>query len=116
MDKIVFVEFIRYSFKYHTKYLIHILKDGWFVAMWKFKSSCFETVLGWGAVSDLSLILDLSQKFKHGLWRLKSKLKLSQKQHLTPGVLIEIALNFMPADALVSRLTRPSASSFAAYM
>ena len=42
--------------------------------------------LGWGAVSDLSLILDLSQKFKHGLWRLKSKLKLSQKQHLTPGL------------------------------
>ena len=39
---------------------------------------------GWGAVSDLSLILDLSKKFKHGLWRLKSKLKLSQKQHLTP--------------------------------
>ena len=42
--------------------------------------------LGWGAVSDLSLILDLSQKFKHGLWRLKSKLKLSQKKHLTRGV------------------------------
>ena len=39
---------------------------------------------GWGAVSDLSLISDLSQKFKHDLWRLKSKLKLSQKQHLTP--------------------------------
>ena len=46
--------------------------------------------LGWGAVSDLSLILDLSQKFKHGLWRLKSKLKLSQKQHLTPGPLRQV--------------------------
>ena len=34
----------------------------------------------------VALILDLSQKFKHGLWRLKSKLKLSQKQHLTRGV------------------------------
>ena len=42
---------------------------------------------GWGAVSDLSLISDLSQKFKHDLWRPKSKLKLSQKQHLTPAVL-----------------------------
>ena len=39
---------------------------------------------GWGAVSDLSLISDLSQKFKHDLWRVKSKVKLSQKQHLTP--------------------------------
>ena len=26
----------------------------------------------------------LSQKFKHDLWRLKKKLKLSRKQHLTP--------------------------------
>ena len=43
--------------------------------------------LGWGAVSDLSLISDLSQKFKHDLWRAKSKLKLSQKQHLTPDVI-----------------------------
>ena len=41
---------------------------------------------GWGAVSDLSLISDLSQKFKHDLWRVKSELKLSQKQHLTPGL------------------------------
>ena len=40
--------------------------------------------LGWGAVSDLSLISDLSQKFKHDLWRVKSELKLSQKQHFTP--------------------------------
>ena len=40
---------------------------------------------GWGAVSDLSLISDLSQKFKHDLWRVKSELKLSQKQHLTPA-------------------------------
>ena len=40
---------------------------------------------GWGAVSDLSLISDLSQKFKHVLCGVKSKLKLSQKQHLTPG-------------------------------
>ena len=40
---------------------------------------------GWGAVSDLSMISDLSQKFKHDLWRVKSELKLSQKQHLTPG-------------------------------
>ena len=39
---------------------------------------------GWGAVSDLSLISDLSEKFKHDLWRVKSELKLSQKQHLTP--------------------------------
>ena len=38
---------------------------------------------GWGAVSDLSLISDLSQKFKHDLWRVKSELNLSQKQHLT---------------------------------
>ena len=43
---------------------------------------------GWGAVSDLSLISDLSQKFKHDLWRVKSKLKLSQKQHLTPGLAV----------------------------
>ena len=42
-------------------------------------------LLGWGAVSDLSLISDLSQKFKHDLWRVKSELNLSQKQHLTPG-------------------------------
>ena len=42
--------------------------------------------LGWGAVSDLSLISDLSQKFKHDLWRVKSELKLSQKQHLTPDL------------------------------
>ena len=40
---------------------------------------------GWGAVSDLSMISDLSQKFKHDLWRVKSELKLSRKQHLTPG-------------------------------
>ena len=40
--------------------------------------------MGWGAVSDLSLISDLSQKFKHDLWRVKSELNLSQKQHLTP--------------------------------
>ena len=39
--------------------------------------------LGWGAVSDLSLISDLSQKFKHDLW--SQHLILSQKQHLTPG-------------------------------
>ena len=45
---------------------------------------------GWGAVSDLSLILDLSQKFKHGLLRLKSKLKLNQKQHLTPDGRVKI--------------------------
>ena len=31
------------------------------------------------------MISDLSQKFKHDLWRVKSELKLSQKQHLTPG-------------------------------
>ena len=41
--------------------------------------------LGWGAVFDLSLISDLSQKFKHDLWRVKSELKLSRIQHLTPG-------------------------------
>ena len=41
--------------------------------------------LVWGAVSDLSLISGLSEKFKHDLWRLKSKLNFSQKQHLTPG-------------------------------
>ena len=40
--------------------------------------------LGWGAVSDLSLIADLSQEYKHDLWRLKSELKLSQiQQHVT---------------------------------
>ena len=39
---------------------------------------------GWGAVSDLSLIFYLSQKFIHDLWRFKSKLKLSRNQHLTP--------------------------------
>ena len=44
--------------------------------------------LGWGAVSDLSLISDLSQKFKHDLLRVKSELKLSQKQHLTPDLYI----------------------------
>ena len=43
---------------------------------------------GWGDVSDLSLISDLSQKFRHDLWRLKSELKLSQKQHLTPVVFL----------------------------
>ena len=42
---------------------------------------------GWGAVSDLSLISDLSQKFKHDLLWVKSELNLSQKQHLTPDVL-----------------------------
>ena len=42
--------------------------------------------LGWGAVSDLSQISDLSQKFKHDLWRVKPDLKLSQKQHLTPDL------------------------------
>ena len=42
----------------------------------------------WGAVSDLSLISDLSQKFKHDLWRVMSELDLSQKQHLTPGDLV----------------------------
>ena len=41
-------------------------------------------LIRWGAVSDLSLISDLSQKFKHDLRRVKSELKLSQKQHLTP--------------------------------
>ena len=44
---------------------------------------------GWGAVSDLSLISDLSQEFEHDhddLWRVKSKLKLGQKQHLTPDL------------------------------
>ena len=48
---------------------------------------CLEQISnqGRGAVSDLSLISDLSQKFKHDLWRLKSKFKLSQKQHLTPA-------------------------------
>ena len=40
---------------------------------------------GWGAVSDLSLISDLTQKFKHNLWRVKSELKLSRKQHLIQG-------------------------------
>ena len=45
---------------------------------------------GWGAVSNLSEISDLSQKFKHNLWRVKSELKLSQKQHLTPVVSTDI--------------------------
>ena len=46
------------------------------------------TDLGSGAVSDLSVISDLSQKFKHDLWRFMSELKLSQKQHLTPAAQI----------------------------
>ena len=59
-------------------------------ASWHFRSLATQMMVpqldqGWGAVSDLSLISDLSQKFKHDLWRAKSKLKLSQKQHLTPG-------------------------------
>ena len=41
---------------------------------------------GGGAVSDFSLISDLSKKFKHDLWRVKPALKLSQKQHLTPDI------------------------------
>ena len=36
---------------------------------------------GWDAVSDLSLIYDLSQKFKQDLWRLKSKLKSETAHH-----------------------------------
>ena len=51
-----------------------------------------EYVTWLGAVSDLSLISDLSQKFKHDLWRLKSKLKLSQKQHFTPGLFYAVQL------------------------
>ena len=44
-----------------------------------------DSCQGWGAVSDFSLISVLSQKFKHDLWRVKSVVKLSQKQHLTPA-------------------------------
>ena len=54
----------------------------------------FQQDRGWGAVSDLSLISDLSQKFKHDLWRVKSKLKLSQKQHLTPDLINLSEMNF----------------------
>ena len=44
-------------------------------------------VYGFFLVSDLSLISDLSKKFKHHLLRVKSELKLSGKQHPTPDVL-----------------------------
>ena len=39
MGQILCVEFQRYPLKFHTKYLIHTLKDVYFIHMWKFKSS-----------------------------------------------------------------------------
>ena len=38
MGKIFCVEIQRYTLKYYTKYLIHTMKDVWFVNWWKFKS------------------------------------------------------------------------------
>ena len=38
-------------------------------------------VQGHGAVSDLSLISDLSQKLKHGLWKVKSQVKSETAPH-----------------------------------
>ena len=38
MSKIYCVEFQRYPLKFHTKYVIHTLKDVWFVEKWRFKS------------------------------------------------------------------------------
>ena len=52
------------------------------MAVWKFR-------LKWPGVRcyfwHKSIFFYLSQEFKHDLWRLKSNLQLSQKQHLTPG-------------------------------
>ena len=57
----------------------------------------------WGAVSDLSLISDLSQKFIQDWWRVKSELKLSQKlsqkQNLTPD-LSQVCLGGLVAQIL----------------
>ena len=39
MGKIFCVEFQRFPLKFHTKYLIHTLKDDDFIQCWKFKSS-----------------------------------------------------------------------------
>ena len=39
MDKIFCVEFQRVPLKFHTKYLIHTLKDADFIHRWRFKSS-----------------------------------------------------------------------------
>ena len=39
MGKIFCVEFQRYPLKFHTKYLIHTLKDTIFIQHWNFKSS-----------------------------------------------------------------------------
>ena len=39
---------------------------------------------GWSAASNLDLIGDLKQKYRLHLWRVKSQLKLRQKQHSTP--------------------------------
>ena len=39
MGKIFCVEFQRYPLKFHTKYLVHTLKDVYFMHRWKFKSS-----------------------------------------------------------------------------
>ena len=62
--------------------------------------------LGWGAVSDLSLISDLSQKFKHDLWIAKSDLKLSQKQHLTSACFQLMILMLGKCFGSINRLIR----------
>ena len=46
----------------------------------------------WSAVSDLSLISDLSQKIRQNLWRVKMEHKLSRKQHITPAAAILITV------------------------
>ena len=63
---------------------------------------------GRGAVSDLSLISDLGQKFKHDLWRVKSELKLSQKQPVfaneTGSVLSTKWLPFIQTALLAAKM------------
>ena len=58
--------------------------------MWPMTYTCTQGKANQSIIKDLptktlSMISDLSQKFRHDLWRVKSELKLSQKQHLTPG-------------------------------
>ena len=53
-------------------------------------TTCAPGKRGCGAISDLNLISDLNQKFKHDLWRVKSELKLSQKS-TSPQVNVYLA-------------------------
>ena len=39
MGKIFCVEFQRVPLKFHTKYLVHTLKDEYFIQIWRMKSS-----------------------------------------------------------------------------